>query len=295
MPVVGVSPMLNLEQILFATDFSDASETAQAYARALALRFGASIEVVHIFDPSSSLPEEDSVLAPFGKMRRKMRQRRLTSVELELRAAGIEVNSALCQGTSPGEELLGLVDRCRADLLVLGTHGKRGLERFMLGSTAEEVIRRSSRPVLTVGPNTKMPTDKRLSFNTIVYATDFSVESVNAAAFALSFAEDSGAQLYFCHVTDRVEELMAGKEFVDDTFRAELDRLVPPDSYDWCSPHCVVEHGKANEGILALARRIHADLIVLGPRKPTFVLTHLERGVTPRVLGTSECPVLTVI
>jgi nucleotide-binding universal stress UspA family protein len=63
---------------------------------------------------------------------------------------------------------------------------------------------------------------------------------------------------------------------------------------EWCSPKCVVGHGTPAEGILEIARWVDADLIVLGPRKPSFTLTHLEQGVTVQVLCQTECPVLTV-
>jgi nucleotide-binding universal stress UspA family protein len=293
MPVIGVRPALNLERILFATDFSAAARVAESYARALAQRFGSTVDVVHVFDPTDHDSQEGDVLLPVNKLRRKLRQRRVDGVAAELAEQGVVAESMLCEGHPPARELLGLLEQSGADLVVMGTHCKRSVERFIAGSTAEELIRKANRPVLTVGPNTRVPAEGPLTFRNIVYATDFSAQAAKAAVFALSFAEDSGAHLYYCHVpgpTDGAHDAPVS----DAAFRAELQRLVPDCSYEWCDPQCVVEHGRAADGVLKLARRVNADLIVLGPRKPTFALTHLERGVTLQVLCDTECPVLTV-
>lgn len=293
MPVIGVRPVLNLERILFATDFSAAAHVAESYARALAQRFGSTVDVVHVFDPTAHDAEEQGILLPMNSLRRKIRQRRIAGIATNFADHGIPAETVLCEGYPPARELLQHLESSEADLVVMGTHCKPSVERFVAGSTAEELIRKANRPVLTVGPNTKTPAEGPLTFRNIVYATDFSTQAAKAAVFALSFAEDSGAHLYYCHVPgplDNAEDTEAD----DATFRAELQLLVPDCSYEWCNPQCVIEHGRAASGILELAKRVHADLIVLGPRKPTFSLTHLERGVTLQVLCETECPVLTV-
>ena len=84
-------------------------------------------------------------------------------------------------------------------LLVIGTRGYKGLARLVLGSTAEQLIHQATCPILTIGPGVRPP-KLPLSFQRIVYATDFSLEAAKAGVFALSFAQDFGAHLYLCHV-----------------------------------------------------------------------------------------------
>ncbi len=149
-----------------------------------------------------------------------------------------------------------------------------------------------------MGPNAKPAGEGPLAFQTIVYATDFSAGAAKAAAYALSFAQDSGAHLVFCYVRSGNPGSDPGqsavRESLDRGFEAALKQLIPESSYDWCSPEVVVEHGDAGQAILSLAARVKADLIVLGARKASFWLTHVKRGLTPQLLSLARCPVMTV-
>jgi nucleotide-binding universal stress UspA family protein len=110
--------------------------------------------------------------------------------------------------------------------------------------------------------------------------------------FALSFAQDFGARLYLCHVLPR-ENQMNDQELNDQFVRA-LERLVPDVAREWCEPECVLEHGVATDGILLLAQRVKADLIVLGTRKTSHWYDNFKTGVAFQVMSASPCPVLTI-
>jgi nucleotide-binding universal stress UspA family protein len=75
---------------------------------------------------------------------------------------------------------------------------------------------------------------------------------------------------------------------------SSLKALIPESAHDWCDPECVVEYGQSSEAILALAKRVNADLIVLGARKASFWVEYVRTGLTPALLATATCPVLTV-
>ncbi len=182
-------------------------------------------------------------------------------------SSGIKASSVSLEGHRAAPGLLKLAKEHDVDLIVAGTQSKSGSERLLLGSTAEQLIRNAECLVLTVGPNAKLAGDVPLAFQSIVYATDFSVKAVKAAAFALSFAQDSGARLYFCYVSSAPGD--AANKSLDGAFLSALQKMIPESSYDWCSPECVVEHGDTARAILELANRVKADLIVLvlaGPR-----------------------------
>ena len=179
-------------------------------------------------------------------------------------------------------------------LLVIGTRGHKGLARLVLGSTAEQLIHQAKCPILTIGPGVPPP-KLPLSFQRIVYATDFSPEAAKACVFALSFAQDFGAHLYLCHVLPEP----AGIHQMDDyelnaRFTSALQRLVPDVAREWCEPECVLEHGFAADGILLLAQRVKADLIVVGTRKTSHWFDNFKTGVAFQVISSSHCPVLTI-
>jgi nucleotide-binding universal stress UspA family protein len=284
---------VSVKNILLASDFSSASDVAASYAKGLALNFRSSVEIAHVFDPSVVTTYMESILGLPVKERQHISNESLERLEREFVAAGVEARTSLPEGHRPHVALLKLAREHDTDLIVAGTHSKWGLERLLVGSTAEELIRNSPCPVLTVGPHARQPAEGPLVFRTIVYATDFSGEAAKAAVFALSFAQDSGARIYFCYVAG-ADTTPEQRKALDAPFKTALAKMIPESTYEWCSPETVVEHGDAAEGILKLANRVNADLIVLGARNASFWLTHIEHGLTPDLLAEATCPVMTV-
>jgi nucleotide-binding universal stress UspA family protein len=294
MPLIEDRVSVSVKKILFATDFSSASEKAAFYARALARRFSSTVEIAHVFDPSIVTSYEEAIMGLPVNEGRRIANENLKRSRDDFSAFGIDVRTTSPEEHQPSAGLLKIVKEHGIDLIVAGTHSKTGVERLILGSTAEQLIRNAECPMLTVGPNAKPPGDAPLVFQTIVYATDFSDEAAKAAVYALSFAQDSGAHLYFCYVLGLQTDTTAKREFLEGTFQSALKRMIPESSYDWCNPECVVEHGDAAKAILGLATKVQANLIVLGARKASFWLAYVERGLTPDLLAQAICPVMTV-
>jgi nucleotide-binding universal stress UspA family protein len=283
-----------IDTILLATDFSMEAERAADYAKAVARRYGATLEIAHVFDPSIVSTYEEAIIGlPVGE-RRQASNEGLEKLRARLASSGVVTRTLSLEAHRPAPALLALAKEHNVDLLVAGTQSKSGVERLLLGSTAEQLVRSAECPVLTVGPKARIPGDEPLVFRTIVYATDFSAEAAKAAVYALSFAEDSQALLYCCYVRPNEPEIPAVTELLDSEFLRALKTMIPQSSYDWCSPECVVEHGDAATAILGVADRVHADLIVLGARRASFWLTHVERGLTSRLLAEAACPIMTV-
>jgi nucleotide-binding universal stress UspA family protein len=294
MPVIGERVSVSIEKILLATDFSSASEKAALYAKALAHRFSSIVELAHVFDPCEVTTYEEALIGLPVNERRRISNENLERLRDDFSSSGIETWTVSSEGHRPATELLRIAKEQDVDLIVTGTQSKSGVERLILGSTAEQIIRNAGCTVLTVGPKAKAVEDTPLIFRNIVYATDFTSSAKKAAIYALSFAEDSGAHLYLCHVIGPQEPTAAGQELSEGAFQRALKEMIPEIAYDWCDPECVVEHGYAGEAILKLGGRVQADLIVLGARKASFLLTHIERGLTPELLAQATCPVMTV-
>jgi nucleotide-binding universal stress UspA family protein len=283
--------LFSVERILFATDFSDVSNNAAPYARALARRFSSGVEIAHVFDPASVRSYEGPIVSVTEEGRRRLVEDKLEHVRKDFSALGINARTISREGHRASVSLLKIVTEQRIDLIVAGTHSKSGMERRVLGSTAEQLIRSAACPVFTVGPHAKQPPP--LFFEHIVYATDFLLEAAKAAVYALSFAEDSGAHLYVCHVLGKQEASTGMRKLPDSAFYSALKQMVPDSSYDWCKPECVVEHGDVAEVILGLAAKVHADLIVLGAHKDWSWLTPEDRGIVPSIWARADCPILT--
>ena len=181
---------------------------------------------------------------------------------------------------------------------MLGTRGRSGVAKFFLGSVAEEIFRQAPCPVLTVGPFTPGGPAWGGAITEIVYATDFSPESVAAAAHAISLAQEFQARLTLMHViaNEAPGDLLLPGELVKAT-EQHLRNLVPPEAELWCEPRFVVEQGSPAEKILEVAKHHSADLIVLGMHKPSGFPgadTHLPIAIAHKVISRAPCPVLTV-
>ena len=294
MPVLQQAVSLSIDNVLLATDFSLASEKAGVYAKAVARRFGSKLEIANVFNPAVVTSYEEAIVQMTASDRKEISEENLACFARNLSLAGIPTELVSTEDHSPSKALLEIASEHGADLIVAGTEAKTGLSRLILGSTAEEILRRANCPVLTVGPRVKTPENGQLEFRTIIFATDFSTEAAKAAVYAFSFAEDSAAHLYCCCVLSLSDEGLKTRQELDERFKQKLHDMIPEDTYDWCTPECVVRYGEAATSILELAERVHADLIVLGARRPSFWLTRVEGGLTPALLAESKCPVLTV-
>jgi nucleotide-binding universal stress UspA family protein len=185
-----------------------------------------------------------------------------------------------------------LVSDQNIDLIVMGTHGTGGIDKLMLGSTAEKVVRHASCPVLTVGPSVHLlPLDR---FANILYATDFSSGSLRALNYALSLAEEDRAELTMLHVIE--SNPMSDGELVEwkRTDCEHLSQLVPTDLDLPFQPEMEVEVGDPAREIVRLADARNAHLIVMGSHASGAAATHVPWTTLHHVLQHAHCPVLTV-
>jgi nucleotide-binding universal stress UspA family protein len=285
---------VTLKTILFATDFSDAAKRAQSYATSLAKRFGAKLVVVHAKEPPNYRlrPENWRSVDDADVLKMKELQKALPKS-----FPGLE--SEFCLGEGSAWQVVELaLEKNEVDLIVLGTRGLTGVGKLLLGSQAEEILRRASCPVLTVGPHSQEISGSEKELREVLYATDFSPESQAAVPHAVSIALALQAHLSLLHVVEepKVGELVYPTEVMSSSERL-LQSLIPEDAKVWREPRCFVERGVASEKILEVAKRIHASLIVLGVRKPTGIpaaATHLGIGMAHKVVAAATCPVLTV-
>lgn len=294
MPVIGDQVGIALDRIVLATDFSPVSEKAAGYAQGLAKRFSSTLTLAHVVDLSVATRSEEAVVGlPIDEMRHEgaENQERLLN---DMTSAGVRTTAHTLESHNPAASIVGFARELRADLIVTGTNARHGLSKAILGSCAEGIIRHASCPVLTIPPRAKQVSKGGFSFHTVLFATDFSSSVALEAAVALSFAQDSVAQIYLYHVLDHAGKDICETVGLELRFEEALGKLIPRSAYDWCSPERVVEGGAVAPGILALAKKVDADLIVLGAKRSGTWYAHLVEGTVGKVLIGAECPVMTV-
>jgi nucleotide-binding universal stress UspA family protein len=143
--------MPGLKQILVPTDFTETSDHALAWAIGLARRLGAAVTVMHSYEiPIVNFP--DGALLATPEIAARIAEAARTALESAVRKhgdAGVPLDSVIREGVA-WEEINAVADSIDADLVVIGTHGRRGLSRALLGSVAENVVRTANRPIVTI-------------------------------------------------------------------------------------------------------------------------------------------------
>jgi nucleotide-binding universal stress UspA family protein len=278
--------------ILFAIDFSPGAEKAGLYAKAIARRYASTVHLVHVIDLSSVVQAPDAGVCL--DVVRKGGESALSFAREQFASANIRVKTSLAEGLDPARAILQIAHDESIDLIVSGTRGHTGLARLTLGSMAEQLIHNAECPVLTVGPEVPLH-NAAGGFERVVYATDFSAEAAKASTVVLSLAQETGAHVYLCHVLPRKGRHHGGDGLVlTEQFSAALQRTIPDVAREWCEPECIVEHGYAADGILLLAQRVNADLIVLGTRRSSHWFDSFKAGIAYDVIRTARCSVLTI-
>jgi nucleotide-binding universal stress UspA family protein len=301
--------MLTIRRILCPVDFSRFSHHALEEAVAVAREFSAEVSVLH-----ASAVAPVTSRAPIGAPL-VLEPARLTSQERgaltaqlrefagDVEATGLQITAALDEQ----EPVAAIVDRATqwpADLIVLGTHGRSGFERLLLGSVAEKVLRKAPCPVLTVPPRVTGPA-RALTVSRILCAIDFSQASLRALEYAASFAAVEGPGVVAMNVVELFAESGGVRdELVLDTpsFRAALiktaqERLhtaIPEALRVRCPIAETVTTGRAYREILRVATVEEAGLIVLGVRGRATADLLFFGSTAQHVVRQAGCPVLTV-
>jgi nucleotide-binding universal stress UspA family protein len=214
--------------------------------------------------------------------------------------AGVKVDAVVDEG-HPADRIVVRATSGTVDLVVMGTHGLRGFERFMLGSVAEKVLRRSTCPVMTVPP--AAATTAKVPYTRLLCPVDFSESSLAALRFAMSLAKEADARLTILHVLDwpadnelLVEQSDAPefRRLVEGRARERLEALVTDEMKTWSKPAPRIGYGKPYRRILETAMDENSDLIVIGVhgRNPLDVM--LFGSTTNQIVRRASCPVLTL-
>jgi len=276
--------------ILIATDFSRSSLKALALTRRLALVYGAGIKLVHVF----TLTATHRYAVPVEWMIEDLRKRagrQLQQISRRLTTAGCSVETTLIEtANSPATEILGAVAGCDDPLIVLGTHSRDRIERFLVGSTAEEVLRNTDCPVITVGPNTK-GSSRHGALKRVLLATDLTERSFAAVPLLPRLLEKNAELTVVC--VSNPEDAILGADWMDPLCSRITEELGDAGR----GMNIRFEHYVAKncaQKISEIARQHDVDLLLIGLHPGKRLSAHIGPKTGFQIIMSAPCPVLSV-
>jgi nucleotide-binding universal stress UspA family protein len=280
---------VTFEHILVPTDFSEVSERALEYAKTFAKQGNSELLLVHVDPPMNLITPPEAAWIDDAEVQARhaeqLEQSGAALVSEGYRARAIALTGPLY------DELLSAIKQYTVDLIVLGTHGRKGLDRLLLGSDAEAMLRRAHCPVLSVGSAVPDLQNKMWNIREVICATTFEPRSAEVAAYAHKLAAQYGAELVLFHVKSPGSQDDVDWVSFEEAFR----RYVPEDQgkYSWLRTR--LASTTPGSSIVDLAKQRGSDLIVMGARPAWSVATHLAPGTAAKVLAEASCPVMTLL
>jgi nucleotide-binding universal stress UspA family protein len=304
--------MIEIQRILCPVDFSEYSRHALDHAVAIARWYDSSITLLHVqpIEPISSFSPGGPLMPPTMLTREQEAALMTALKEFAAQEVGQEpVRFEVAEG-DPASTILERACSMPADLLVMGTHGRSGFERFILGSIAEKVLRRAVCPVLTVPP--RMPDAAPVPhalFRRILCPIDLSGSSLQALTYAVSLAEEADAHLTVLNVLEIPAETLEDaresspalphvmRQYVkasEEDARRRLREAIPATAGEYCTIDTLVTAGRPYREILRIAAQDHSNLILMGVRGRGTRDLLTFGSTTQHVVREAACPVLTL-
>ena len=302
--------MIQIRRILCPIDFSDTSRRALDHALALARCYRAGLTVLHMHHLSTPIyvtsyvgPEALQPIMLTDLERAQLLAALNEYVAPDRAASGVAIETILDESSDVPAAILSYAASTHADLMILGTHGRSGFRRLVLGSVAEKVLRTAGCPVLTVPPHAPGAVPRGLvSFERILCPIDFSRSSARALEHAASLAQEARGRLTVMHVVDLPPDVSEPPNPALADYRAarfgqargELTKAIRASVPAGCAADELVLAGKPHREILRVASEQAADLIVMGVQGRGAVDRLFFGSTTSHVVRQAACPVLTL-
>ena len=270
------------KRILCPIDFDEYSGRALAWAQNLARRHGAELLLLHVF------PLRPAVLAQGDRAGHT----RLDELAAIIRASGVPCEVTTLNG-DPAFHILQAARDGEADLVVMATHGRKGMPRVLLGSVTEAVLHATPSPLLTIPPRAA---DADGSFRRVLCAVDFCPSSAGTLSHALAMVQVGSGELTVVNVVD---PSIASRSPADagadiEVSLERLHRRIPDEVAHWCVLRNAVRFGDTAAEVLKLAAEAGADLIVVGAHSRRPAVAAIVGSCADRIVREAPCPVLAV-
>jgi nucleotide-binding universal stress UspA family protein len=296
--------MVRIQRILAPTDLSDIARRAVDCSLALARHHEAEVELAYVIEPLLTGPGAPAAEPGLDSSRRDRLESALGELARPAQALGVRVRPVLLEG-GVVSEVLARARSWPADLMVMGTHGRGGFERWVLGSVTEKVLRKAPCPVLTIPPAAPDLPPTGSPFRRIVCPVDLSPASVGALRYGLQLAAEPGVEITVVHVLewlieDETARRLAGfdvpefRRHLEEDARERLQSLVGRETPLGEGPRQEVVSGRSWREILRIAAERGADLVVMGVRGRNPVDLAVFGSTTNHVVRGARCPVLVI-
>jgi nucleotide-binding universal stress UspA family protein len=299
--------MLNIRKILFPTDFSDCSKQALGHAVKLAQEHRSELHILHAIvlhedDPHNSTHDHLDLSKIRGVLE-ELATKRLGALIHDSDIPDLVLKQVHRRDISAVPPIVDYVREEDVDLIVMGTHGRRGVRKLLLGSVANEVTRLAQCSVLTVrGKGDRAPVH---DIDRVLVPVDFSEPGKEALAVACNVASTYGAELQLVHVVPEVLHpafynmgVTRINDLEKDAFQgvesALRELLARTGDCQGAPAECNVLEGHPGHEIVRFSRDRESDLIVMATHGLTGIKHLLMGSTTEKVLAGAECPVLVV-
>lgn len=293
--------MSAISRVLCPVDFSDHSARVAAHAVAIARWYDARVTLLHIWVNQASIELPPLVLGETERTELLDELRHLAEPH-----HGVPFDFLVREASDVHQEILNQAETLSADLLVVGSHGRSGIGRLLLGSITEKLLRKATCPVMIVPHHAAdVAVDRPPRFERILCPVDFSDSSLRAVTTAMELAQESNATLTLMHAIEippELSEYMPPSDVSLEAIRAaavaasltRLRDLVPDSVRTFCTVETTVVEGAAYRHILAVAAERQTDLIVMGVHGRGAIDLLVFGSNTARVTRAATCPVLVV-
>lgn len=285
---------LTFGRILFASDLSESSQAPFLVALRVCMAFEAALSILHVLEyPEAIASESKSYISElaFHRDDAKISLERLRATAKE---QGVTCETTMATGI-PSLTILEALSHGKYDLVVLGTSNPHGFERLVFGSTAEAVLRGSSCPVLTVGPQVTGEAMRDEHRNPVVFATDLHRTTTPAIRYAQVFCKATQSPLHCLHILPKTLESVSPNQIVPQIMTEALRHLATEnDSTDVPTIYKIAYGNDIAKTISEYARQHRAWLIVLGIQRAPVLASHIPAHIAYRIISDSPCSVVTI-
>jgi nucleotide-binding universal stress UspA family protein len=287
--------MINIKTILCPVDFFPASDAAARYAAGLAANYDATVHYLHVMTPMPTGTYEYMIdTTDILKSLEESSMQGMKEIVARAKAAGTVAETELRVG-DVYDEIKRTIEVERPDLIVMGTHGRRGVERWFMGSTTEKLLRHSPVPIVTISASGEKAVNGP-RFGRILVTTDFSEGTADALAYAFSVAQENESEVTLLHVVHDISADLSGKyrDPLLDGVRKQLDEMVPAEARNWCNIVTRVETGVPYRIILRTIEDERPDLVVMNIHGKGMLDRALLGSTAERVVRAASCPVMMI-
>ena len=285
--------MITIKKILCPVDFFPASGRAVNYAAGLAANYGATIHLLHVVTPAIPTAYEYPLnTVDVVKWMEEASRPEMDKLVAKLKAKGLKVKTELKAG-DVHDAIQRSISTLKPDLIAMGTHGRRGLGRWFMGSVTERLMRRSPVPVLALSSEDRLTEPL---FRRILVTTDFSAGTPDALEYAFSIAQENQSRITLLHV---INDLVADptnkyRESLVMGVKKQLEDFVPDSVRNWCEVDTRVDVGLPYRRILKILESETFDLIVMNIHGKGMWDRALLGSTAERVVRAARCPVLLI-